>query len=247
MKGQGGTGTRAAPARKRPGRGARFRGRTMEELEAIHAALARAFGESPAPVMDLMAAQERDPYKILVGTILSARTKDATTAAAIGRLFPEAPTLEALGRLPEARIAELVFPVGFYRAKAHHLAQLPGAVAERFGGAIPKTVEELATLPGVGRKTANLVSALAFGLPAICVDTHVHRINNRLGIVRTATPLETEMALRRCLPERLWIPWNSIFVSFGQTRCKPVGPRCEGCPVRAFCLEPGGKQKGTAK
>ena len=109
----------------------------------------------------------------------------------------------------------------------------------KFGGKLPDTVEALCELPGVGRKTANLVVALGFGLPAICVDTHVHRINNRLGIVRTKTPLETEMALRRRLPQRLWVPWNSIFVSFGQTRCKPIGPKCEGCPVAKFCLDKG--------
>lgn len=214
----------------------RFRGRTVEDLDAIHDALSAAFAQTPAPIMDLVAAQTHDPFRILVGTILSARTKDQTTAAAVGRLFPVAPDAEALGRLSLEEIERLIFPVGFYHAKARHLKALPEALG-RFGGRVPNTVEELVTLPGVGRKTANLVVALGFGLPAICVDTHVHRINNRLGIVRTKTPLETEMALRRLLPERLWIPWNSIFVSFGQTRCKPLGPRCEGCPVVRYCQE----------
>ena len=213
-----------------------FRGRTVEDLDAIHDALSAAFAQTPAPIMDLVAAQTHDPFRILVGTILSARTKDQTTAAAVGRLFPVAPDAEALGRLSLEEIERLIFPVGFYHAKARHLKALPEALG-RFGGRVPSTVEELVTLPGVGRKTANLVVALGFGLPAICVDTHVHRINNRLGIVRTKTPLETEMALRRLLPERLWIPWNSIFVSFGQTRCKPLGPRCEGCPVARYCQE----------
>ncbi len=232
----------------RQGRQSVFHGRTAEALDEIHDALAAAFAQTPAPIMDLVAAQTKDPYRILVGTILSARTKDQTTAAAVGRLFPVAPDAEALGRLSEEEIARLIFPVGFYRAKARHLKALPGVLRERFGGRVPNTVEALTELPGVGRKTANLVVALGFGLPAICVDTHVHRINNRLGIVRTKTPLETEMALRKCLPERLWIAWNSIFVSFGQTRCKPIGPRCEGCPVARFCsVAAAGKARKGAK
>ncbi len=209
--------------------------RTVAELEAIHDALAEAFARAEAPIMDLVAAQTHDPWLILVGTILSARTRDQVTAQAVRRLLPVAGTPEALAALSVEEIEALIRPVGFFHAKARHLAALPGVLRERFGGVLPRTVEGLCALPGVGRKTANLVVALGFGLPALCVDTHVHRINNLLGIVRTKTPLQTEMALRRCLPERLWIPWNSIFVSFGQTRCKPVGPRCAGCPVARFC------------
>ncbi|MBQ9694549.1 MAG: endonuclease III [Kiritimatiellae bacterium] len=207
------------------------------DYETIHQRLAQAYTEVQAPIMDLIAAQTQDPYRILVGTILSARTKDQTTAAALERLFPVAPTMEALGKLTVEELEKLIFPVGFYHTKAAHLAALPQAVAERFGGVIPHTVEELIELPGVGRKTANLVVSLAFGLPAICVDTHVHRINNRLGIVKTKTPLETEMALRKCLPQQLWSAWNAIFVSFGQTRCRPIGPKCQGCPIATYCQE----------
>lgn len=213
-----------------------FRNRyKREDYDAIHHALQAAFESVDAPIMDLIAAQTNDPYKILVGTILSARTLDQTTAAAIQRLFPVAPTLEALGNCSVETIEKLIYPVGFYHEKAKHLHALPAAVKTLFNGEIPHTVEELVQLPGVGRKTANLVVALAFHLPAICVDTHVHRINNRLAIVKTKTPLETEMALRACLPEDLWIPWNAIFVSFGQTRCRPVKPRCEGCPIAHYC------------
>ena len=212
-----------------------FLGRSLDDLEAIHAALAKAFSETAAPIMDLVAAQTRDPFRILVGTILSARTKDAVTAEAVKRLFAVAPNLETLEQLSLERIQELIYPVGFYKAKAQHLLDLPKVLREKYAGKIPHTVEELIELPGVGRKTANLVVALGFGLPAICVDTHVHRINNRLGIVRTESPLETEMALRKGLPQKLWIPWNSIFVSFGQTRCKPIGPKCEGCPIAQLC------------
>lgn len=220
----------------RPSATKRASKRPSEELlDTIHQALKRAFGEVQAPIMDLVAAQTQDPYRILVGTLLSARTKDQTTAAAIGRLFPVAPNPEALEALSIEEIERLIFPVGFYHAKAQHLKALPKVLRERFGGVIPHTVEELIELPGVGRKTANLVVALAFHLPAICVDTHVHRINNRLGLVKTKTPLETEMALRKLLPERLWMDWNAIFVSFGQTRCKPIGPKCEGCPIAHVC------------
>lgn len=210
---------------------------TVADYDVIHQRLAQAYTEVQAPIMDLIAAQTQDPYRILVGTILSARTKDQTTAAALERLFPVAPDLDALGRLSVADLEQLIFPVGFYHTKAAHLAALPKAVNDLFNGVIPQTVEELVELPGVGRKTANLVVSLAFGLPAICVDTHVHRINNRLGIVRTSSPLETEMALRKCLPERLWSAWNAIFVSFGQTRCRPIGPKCAGCPIAEFCQE----------
>ncbi|MEG1480529.1 MAG: endonuclease III [Kiritimatiellia bacterium] len=212
--------------------------RTVVDFDAIHDALAKAFSQTQAPIMDLIAAQTHDPYRILVGTILSARTKDQTTAAALARLFPVAPTLNALAAVPIAQLETLIYPVGFYHDKAKHLHALSEAVETLFAGVIPHTVEELIELPGVGRKTANLVVSLAFGLPAICVDTHVHRINNLLGIVTTETPLETERALRQCLPERLWIAWNSIFVSFGQTRCRPRGAQCAGCPVRHWCLSP---------
>ena len=210
---------------------------TLADYEMIHTALAQAYTEVQAPIMDLIAEQTHDPYRILVGTILSARTKDQTTAAALARLFPVAPDMAALGRLSVVEIEALIFPVGFYHTKAAHLAELPKVLEEKFGGVIPQTVEELIELPGVGRKTANLVVSLAFNLPAICVDTHVHRINNRLGIVKTKTPLETEMALRKCLPQHLWSAWNMVFVSFGQTRCKPIGPRCAGCPIAHYCNE----------
>lgn len=211
---------------------------TREDYDAIHQALQAAFEAVDAPIMDLIAAQTKDPYKILVGTILSARTLDQTTAAAIQRLFPVAPDLTSLATCSVETIEKLIYPVGFYHDKAKHLQALPAAVDRLFNGVIPQTVEELIQLPGVGRKTANLVVALAFHKPAICVDTHVHRINNRLAIVKTKTPLETEMALRACLPEDLWIPWNAIFVSFGQTRCRPLNPRCEGCPIARFCTVP---------
>ena len=132
-------------------------------------------------------------------------------------------------------LAALVHPVGFFRQKAAAIKKIPDVLDAKFGGRIPETVEELCELPGVGRKTANLVVAVAFKKPAICVDVHVHRIMNRLGLLKTKDPLETEMALRKILPVRYWKTWNSHLVSFGQTRCFPRNPNCAGCPIRPFC------------
>jgi len=191
------------------------------------------------PVVDLVAAQTRDPFKVLVATILSARTRDETTARAVGRLFAKAPDPRGLARLGEAKIAELIYPVGFYRHKARHLAVLPEVLNILFGGRIPDRVEELVKLPGVGRKTANLVTAVAFGKPAICVDTHVHRIMNIWGYVRTRTPAETETALRQKLPEQYWIKINGILVAFGQGTCKPRRPHCDRCAILDYCPQLG--------
>jgi len=214
----------------------------LDRIAAIDRALKAEFKAHAAPIIELIEAQTHDPFCVLVGTILSARTKDACTAGAVRRLFaagrdPKRFAPEDLKRLTQCQIEKLIFPVGFYHDKAKHLKALPGVLKERFGGVLPRTVEELCELPGVGRKTANLTVAVGFDLPAICVDVHVHRISNRLGLVRTKTPLETEMALRRLLPIRFWKTWNSHLVSFGQTRCGPIRPKCEGCPIRRYCHE----------
>ncbi len=187
------------------------------------------------PIVDLIAVQTKDPYKVLVATILSARTKDETTAKAAARLFKEAPDLAGLAALSEERIAALIFPVGFYKNKAGFLTRLPGVLASEFNNQIPDVVEALTRLPGVGRKTANLVVAVAFKKPAICVDTHVHRIMNIWGYVETKTPLETEMALRNKLPPQYWLTINSTLVAFGQGTCKPVAPHCDRCVLARYC------------
>lgn len=187
------------------------------------------------PIVDLIAVQTKDPYKVLVATILSARTKDETTAKAAARLFAEAPNLAALAALSEERLAKLIFPVGFYKNKAGFLARLPGVLESEFNNQIPDEVEALTRLPGVGRKTANLVVAVAFKKPAICVDTHVHRIMNIWGYVETKTPLETEMALRAKLPPQYWLTINSTLVAFGQGTCKPVAPHCDRCVIAQYC------------
>jgi len=217
------------------------------DIPVVDRALRREFKAHSAPIIELIEAQTHDPFCVLVGTILSARTKDACTAGAVRRLFAEARgerfSPDDLERLDVARIEELIYPVGFYRDKAQHLKKLPGVLRTRFDGVLPHTVEELCELPGVGRKTANLTVAVGFDLPAICVDVHVHRICNWLGLVRTKKPVETEMELRRILPVKYWKTWNSHLVSFGQTRCDPVRPKCEGCPIARFCASP--KKRGA--
>lgn len=208
------------------------------DIDLFLATVADFVKDKQTPVVDLIAVQTEDPFKVLVATILSARTKDETTAAASARLFKYAPDCESLAILSEKRIAELIYPVGFYKTKARHLTLLPGAM-QAFGGHVPDTIDALVTLPGVGRKTANLVVSVAFKKPAICVDTHVHRIINIWQYVTTDTPLGTEMALRTKLPEKHWIGINSLLVAFGQFLCRPVGPHCDVCPLLAKCPQHG--------
>lgn len=208
------------------------------DIDIFLSTVARVVQDKKVPIVDLIAVQTRDPFKVLVATILSARTKDETTAAAAARLFAAAPDLQSLADLPEKKIAELIYPVGFYKNKASYLARLPGALAQ-FGNSVPDTVEQLISLPGVGRKTANLVVAVAFEKPAICVDTHVHRIMNIWEYVTTATPLETEMTLRKKLPAKHWLTVNSLLVAFGQSVCRPLRPHCDVCPLAADCPKRG--------
>lgn len=215
---------------------------TLKEIAAVDKALKKEFTSHSAPIIELIKAQTDDPFSVLVGTILSSRTKDACTTGAVNRLFATAAgdrfAPSDLERLTEKEIEKLIYPVGFYHVKAKHLKELPKALKEKFSGRVPDTVEELCELPGVGRKTANLTVAVGFDLPAICVDVHVHRICNNLGIVKTKTPLETEMKLREILPVKYWKTWNSHLVSFGQTRCDPVRPKCAGCPIAKYCRSP---------
>ncbi len=190
------------------------------------------------PVVDLIAVQTRDPFRVLVATILSARTKDETTARAAAKLFKQAADPHQLESLSAKELEKLIYPVGFYKNKAKFLAALPQALA-KFDYTVPDTIEKLITLPGVGRKTANLVVCVAFNKPAICVDTHVHRIMNIWGYVATKTPEKTEMALRKKLPAEHWMTVNSLLVAFGQSVCKPVGPQCDICPLNDDCPQIG--------
>jgi len=180
-----------------------------------------------------------DPFLVLVSCLLSLRTKDEVTEAASRRLFALAKTPEALLTLSLRTIEKAIYPVGFYKTKARTVHHISRELLRRFGGGVPNSLEELLTLKGVGRKTANLVVTLAFNKPGICVDTHVHRISNRLGYVKTKTPDETETALRKKLPPKYWIEFNDLLVPFGQNLCRPISPFCSRCPIERFCSKIG--------
>jgi len=187
-------------------------------------------------------AREHDPFKVLVATMLSLRTKDSTTDEASTRLFALAATPAGMQRLPEAKIASAIYPVGFYKTKAKHIIEVSRIITEKHHGRVPSTMEGLLELPGVGRKTANLVLILGFDKPGICVDTHVHRITNRWGYISTKTPDETEMVLRKVLPKRHWKEINNLLVPYGQNLCMPTSPWCSRCPVAAYCERRGVKR-----
>lgn len=187
----------------------------------------------------VIAERTRDPFRVLIACILSLRTQDTTTGPAAARLFAAADTPGALLRLSPREIERRIYPVGFYRTKARVILGICRDLLDRFGGRVPDAIDDLLTLRGVGRKTANLVVTVGYGKPGICVDTHVHRISNRLGYVRTRTPDATEVALRAKLPRRFWIGYNDLLVAFGQNVCAPVSPRCSVCPVRPLCRRVG--------
>jgi endonuclease-3 len=206
-------------------------------VEAVMRTLARAIDGLDLPAVEKISeSQENDPFRVLIATLLSARTQDATTLAASTRLFKVARTPRTMARLPVRRIEALIYPVSFYRHKAKHLKATCAMLVDRFGGRVPTTMEELLTLPGVGRKTANLVLILAFKSQRnICVDTHVHRISNRLGWVGTRTPDETEASLYQATAEQWWPYINLYLVTWGQNVCRPVYPRCPVCVLRPMC------------
>ena len=188
-----------------------------------------------APIISLMAQQKEDPFLTLIGCILSLRTKDEVTALACERLFAKARTPRSMLALSPKILERLIYPVGFYRTKARVILEICHDLIAKFGGRVPDDINALLTLNGVGRKTANLVVTQAFRKPGICVDTHVHRISNRWGLVASKTPDKTEMALREVLPRRHWIDYNTTLVAFGQTICQPVSPWCSRCPVETEC------------
>lgn len=222
--------------------------RRVKNVPAVMRVLARAIDGLELPAVEkLSQAQAEDPFQILIATLLSARTQDATTLAASTRLFKAARTPRTMARLTVGQIEKLIYPVSFYRHKARHVKATCRILVVRFGGRVPMTMEELLILPGVGRKTANLVLILAFrSLRNICVDTHVHRISNRLGWVRTKTPDETEQALYRATDERWWPYINLYLVTWGQNVCRPVYPRCGDCVLRSRCERVGVTERAPA-
>lgn len=208
-------------------------------------ALAMAIDGMELPAVEKISGEHaEDPLRILVGTMLSARTQDRTTHAASSRLFRVAPTAPAMSKLSARAIEKLIFPVGFYRNKAKFVKGIADEIATRFNGRVPETLDELVTLPGVGRKTANLVMILAFrSRDHICVDTHVHRISNRLGWVRTREPEETEHALYKAIEQRWWPSINRLLVTWGQNICRPLVPRCDDCVLRPDCPRVGVRRR----
>jgi endonuclease III len=214
--------------------------------EAIDGMLAAAYperaGQARTPPLD----RSRDPFRELVTTILSQRTLDANTERAAARLFALAATPEAMVALPEATLAEAIRPANFYRTKARTLVACCRMLLARFGGTVPRAMADLLALPGVGRKTANCVRHFAFGEPALIVDTHVHRVATRLGLVRTASPDAAEARLARRLPGSRWRPFTDLLLEHGKRVCRPINPRCDACVVRALCRRVGvaGKYAG---
>jgi endonuclease-3 len=188
------------------------------------------------PVLGVVAKQSnRDPFLILISCLLSLRTKDKTTREASDRLFALAHTPTSILKLPLKKIERAIYPVGFYRTKAKSIHQICHQLIDEHGGRVPDSIDELVTLPGVGRKTANLVVTVGFQKPGICVDVHVHRISNRWGYIKTKTPEESEQALRRKLPKEYWITCNDLLVPYGQNLCFPVSPLCSRCKLSGLC------------
>ncbi len=213
----------------RPSVSIRNRG-VLQSLPEIYRCLRKNYQNQPM--------WDRDPFQTLIGCVLSLRTQDPVTEKAMKRLFEVYPEAVSMSRAKPEKIAELIYPVGMYNRKSHTLVEIANLLVERYNGRVPSDIESLTELPGAGRKTANLVRSFAFHLPALCVDTHVHRITNRWGLVRAPDPDRSEMELRRVLPAEYWIETNSQLVQHGQKICRPGKPRCEACGIAAHCLYP---------
>lgn len=207
----------------------------LNNLDRILNLLRRESRRWKPPVVGTFNTGPNAPFKILISTVLSLRTKDATTEEASHRLFKVADTPESMSKISRPAIEKLIYPVGFYRTKAKNILKICGLLLSDFKGQVPNDIETLLTLPGVGRKTANLVVTVGYNKPGICVDTHVHRISNRWGLVRTQSPNETEEGLRKVLPQKYWIGFNDVLVSYGQNLCVPISPFCSRCKIKQFC------------
>lgn len=207
-----------------------------DDIHQIVRILKRETRQWPVPAL---ANFLQTPFTVLISCILSLRTQDKTTTAASNRLFAIATTPKAMLETPVKAIERAIYPVAFYRTKAKSIHSICTLLLDRFRGKVPSDLDALLTLPGVGRKTANIVVTLAFGKPGIAVDTHVHRLSNRFGYVRTRTADETEIALRKKLPPRYWIVFNDLLVAYGQNLCKPLSPHCSQCRIVDYCRRVG--------
>ena len=212
---------------------------TVGEFIQIWPLLTKQVRSLRIPWVDQMSSEDRDPFKILISCILSLRTQDKTTGEASQRLFQIAQTPEGMSKLAAKKIQKAIYPVGFYRVKAQRIKDLSGEIVKKYRGKVPGTIEGLLELKGVGRKTANLVVTLGYNQPGICVDTHVHRITNRWGLIKTKNPIQTEFALREILPGRYWKRLNGYLVAFGQGVCKPISPLCSQCKISPSCARMG--------
>jgi endonuclease-3 len=212
---------------------------TEREIHAAIRILRRQVPKWNTPVVTLMAETYESPFRVLISCILSLRTQDATTAKASHRLFAVADSPQAMVKISAQKIEKLIYPVGFYKTKARQIRQICQAIIDHYDGRVPDEIDELLKFNGVGRKTANLVVTLGYNKPGICVDTHVHRISNRWGYIKTASPEKTEVALRAKLPKQYWIEYNNLLVNFGQHLCRPISPQCSQCPVKKYCPQIG--------
>jgi endonuclease III len=209
------------------------------DIRMIVETLRREVASLEVPIVTEISRRRRDPFDVLISTVLSLRTKDQVTREAATKLLARAQSPEAMLRVPEQEIAQLIFPVGFYKTKAKNILEICRDLLDRFHGKVPEDLDTLLTLKGVGRKTANLVVTLGFGKPGICVDTHVHRLSNRLGYVKTKTAEQTEAALREKLPLEYWIEYNDLLVTWGQNICRPISPFCSRCAIQSYCRQVG--------
>ncbi|MGE3063217.1 MAG: endonuclease III [bacterium] len=212
-------------------------------MEVVVSRLKREYKKYKQPIVMRVKEISSDPYKILISTIISLRTKDAVTEEASLRLFELASTPQEMIHLKQSVIEKAIYPAGFYRNKSVSILHVSKTILEKYNGRVPNTIEELLSLKGVGRKTANLVLSLGYNIPAICVDTHVHRISNRLGAVNTKTPEKTEFALMKILKRKDWIIYNDLLVTWGQNVCKPINPQCVNCVLDDICKW--GKEKNN--
>ncbi len=212
---------------------------TNADIGKVIARISKAMAHLPDPSVTLVGKKWKSPFLVLISCILSLRTKDETTLPASERLFSLANKPETLLKLSLAQIEKAIYPVGFYKTKARTIHGICHDILEKFDGKVPDEIDVLMTMKGVGRKTANLVLTEGFGKPAMCVDTHVHRISNRLGYVRTKSPDETEWALREKLPTKYWMEYNALLVTWGQNVCRPVSPICSTCPINDICRKQG--------
>lgn len=214
-------------------------GVTNDNIDKVIKVLRKELKDLPDPSVTLVGKRWKSPYLVLISCIMSLRTKDETTLPASERLFALADNPRDMVKLKVSQVEKAIYPVGFYKRKSQNLIDISQTILDEFKGETPNEIDQLLTLKGVGRKTANLVVTEGFGKPGICVDTHVHRISNRFDYVNTKAPDDTEQVLRKKLPKKYWMEYNSILVLWGQNVCKPISPLCSNCPIKQYCAKRG--------